>query len=125
MTTRKQHRAEDRIERAARKKAARFNQFVHKVATRRLENPKEFLNSTFCCLPDSLERPLEEFLSEGQQLCGGAAVLFDQGVLEKLLPNWGCSDRKFPIVMMATYVREHFREDGSRRDTYSSGSSNW
>ena len=122
MTTRKQQRAEQRIERAARKRAARADKFVHKVATRRLKNPSDFLHSTFCCLPDSLERPTAEFLSEGQQLCGGAAFLFDRGVLEKLLPGWNCSKRKSPIVLTATYIQEYYREDGSKRDTYHSNS---
>lgn len=123
MTTRKQQRAERRIGRAAGKRAARVNRFVHKVATRRLKDPSEdLLGSGFCCLPDSLERPREEFLSEGQQLCGGAAVLFDRGVLEKLLPGWDCSNHKLPAVLMATYVREHYREDGGRRDIYRSNS---
>lgn len=122
MTTKRQHRAEQRIERAARKKAARVSEFAYKVARRRLEDPKDGLCSGFCCMPDSLERPREEFLSEGQQLCGGAAVLFDRGVLNKLLPHWGCSERRSPIVLMATYVRELYREDGSRRDAYHSNS---
>ena len=124
MTTKKQQRAEARIEHAASRRARRVNKFVRKVAVRRLKNPGDanYLGSEFCCLPDSLEMPREEFLSKGQQLCGGAAVFFDRDVLGRLLPNWTCSNREPPVVLMATYVQEYYQEDGSRRDTYRSSS---
>lgn len=132
MTTKKQRRAELRIRRAKDRKVDRFYRFVNKVAVRRLKNPKDagYLLQGFCCLPDSLEMPLDEFLSRGQQLCGGAAVLFDRDELPALLPSWACANRSSPAVLSTAYVREYFREDGSRRDTYqdstsTSGSPNW
>ena len=131
MTTKKQRRAEYRIQYAKDKKTRRFRDFVYKVAVRRLKKPGDAAHLTqhFCCLPDSLEMPRDEFLSKGQQLCGGAAVLFDRGELIALLPSWTCSARNNPTILSAAYVRECFLDDGSRRNLYAdrphtSGSSN-
>lgn len=121
--TKKQERAERRIQRAKERKQEHLYSFVLKVARRRLNDPQRHLVQGFHCLPHNLEMPREEFLSMGRQLVGGAAVLFDEGELKKLLPNWQCERSGRPTVLLATYVRGHYQEDGRRRDTYSDGAS--
>ena len=121
--TKKQQRAERRIQHAKERKRERSYSFVLKVARRRLNDPQQRLVQGFHCLPQSLEMDREEFLSMGRQLVGGAAVLFDEGELQKLLPSWRCDRRSRPAVLLATSIRHHYQEDGHRRDTYSDGAS--
>lgn len=120
--TKRQQRAEKRMEHARIKKVRRTVKFANKVAARRLKDPEDArqLVQGFCCKPRFLEMRREEFLSKGLQLVGGTAVLFDRGVLMKLLPNWECANRSRPAVLMAANVRENYQEDGflGRDDRY-------
>lgn len=119
MATRKQERAERRIERARSRKAQRAQGFAYKVARRRVKNPEDRrrLIKGFCCKPASLDMDTEDLLSKGQQLVGGTAVFFDRGELAELLPGWRCESRQDPVVLMANEVRSQYQEDGHRESS--------
>ena len=124
--TKRQKRANCRMERAKSRKVRNFNRFLMRVAQRRLENPGDNLLVRFCCIPESLGMPLDEFMSAGQKLVGGAAVLFHGGVLRELLPDWACSSIENPHLLTREYLAELYDADGNRRgyqpDSTSSGS---
>ena len=125
MKTKKQRRSEERISHAKSRKADRFANFLFRVAKRQMENQEDAQNLTynFCCRPDSLQRSRDEFVAAGQQLCGGAAVLFRRGELKELLPGWQCQNRRRPAVFTIVYLEAHYLEDGRYRDPYANGTS--
>ena len=110
--SRKQQRAEQRIKYAKMRKKERFEDFLYKLARRRMKDPEEGLRTVFYNIPMSLERPREEFMAAGQQLVGGRAVFFDTGELAKLLPDWRCSRRRYAIILRRDYIEQMFNEAG-------------
>ena len=116
MTTRKQGRANRRIQYAKERKEQRFYRFVVRLAKRRRKNAdRSTMRMNFCCFPERLGMSRDSFLSMGQQLVGGKAVFYDAGVLRRLLPWWRCHTKVDPHVLMASYVKKLFNEDGKRR----------
>jgi hypothetical protein len=115
--TRKQERAEARIQRARREKERNFQEFLNKLARRKIADPNDAnnLHTSFCCVPQSLGMPLDEFMAAGQKLVGGAAVFFGRDRLPELIPDWECSASQYPHVLTAQYLNGIFDADGYRR----------
>lgn len=134
MITKKQQRADRRIRRAKEEKEQNYQNFVYNRAKRRVKDPGDSLRIGFCCLPDGLGMSIDEFLSKGQKMFGGAVYLFDRGKLEELIPRWRCTNRGKPAIIFTNYIRQCYHKDGSWRDAAyldpfatsgTSGSSNW
>ena len=109
--TRKQKRANYRIQIAKERRESRFRDFVRRLAERRLP-PGRYVTVNFHCLPRPLGMPREELLSKGEPLVGGKAFLYREGELHKLLPRWGCERKLRPTVLVASYVRRYYAENG-------------
>jgi len=134
--SRKQQRAERRLEQAKNRKARRSIDFLIRIAKRRLKEDGQHLSVGFCCWPHSLGMPRDQLLAQGQQLVGGKAVLFGRGELKKLLPEgWRCTSKSSPTMLLRDDINKYFREDGSSTSSdielrrFTSGSSgstmNW
>lgn len=131
--TRKQERAEARIQHARHKKERNFQEFLIKLARRKIADPNDANNlyTSFCCAPESLGMPLDEFMAAGQKLVGGAAVFFDSNRLPELIPDWECSASQYPHVLTAEYLNGFFDADGylrrgrQPREGYSTSSGSW
>lgn len=113
MTTKRQQRAEGRMRTAKRRRRERERNFLYRLARRKIGGGDP--QTGFCCFPQSLEMPLEEFLSHGIEIIGGAAYIFARGQLVELLPNWSCGSRRYPHVLKREYLMGHYNEDGSLR----------
>lgn len=113
--TRKAIRAKTRMNNAKYKKQRRFMGFLYKLARRKLKDQKDgdLIVTGLCCRLQALEVPRDEFLAKGQQLAGGAAVLFSRNEISKVLPyckrNCGTAP---PILIMTSEFGKAYNENG-------------
>lgn len=114
--TKRQLRAQARIKRARQRKSDNFRRFLLKLADRKREpNPDRPLQQEFCCAPEHLGVSLADFMARGESLVGGAAFLYDVGILHGLWPEWGCGLYDYPHVVTRNYLEENFSPDGTRQ----------
>ena len=120
MPTKRQQRAKMRIQGAKRRKEYRFQEFLVKLAMRRLGpgNNDEPPRMGFCCMPSRLGMSIADFMATGMLLVGGRAALFGMGKLPEILGDWGCSSARYPHMFTIEYLRSNYHSNGERKPNW-------